>query len=101
MQSRCAALIAWGERAVFRDHGLKVRDSDALGAVKTAVGAHHVTGIVQEMIGERVSFPVSLVSLAEAWEKAIANRKLAREAGDPLVDKRREVAPENRTGRKS
>ncbi len=31
----------------------------------------------------------ALVSLAEAREKAIANRKLAREGGDPLADKRR------------
>ncbi len=30
-----------------------------------------------------------LVSLAEAREKAFANRKLAREGGDPLADKRR------------
>ena len=33
--------------------------------------------------------PVALVSLAEAREKAVANRKLAREGGDPLADKRR------------
>ena len=32
---------------------------------------------------------VSLVTLAEAREKAVANRKLAREGGDPLADKRR------------
>ena len=32
---------------------------------------------------------VSLVSLAEAREKALANRKLAREGGDPLAEKRR------------
>ena len=32
---------------------------------------------------------VPLVPLAEAREKAIANRKLAREGGDPLADKRR------------
>ena len=32
---------------------------------------------------------VALVSLAEAREKALANRKLAREAGDPLAEKRR------------
>ena len=32
---------------------------------------------------------VALVSLAEAREKAVANRKLAREGGDPLADKRR------------
>ena len=32
---------------------------------------------------------VALVSLAEAREKALANRKLAREGGDPLADKRR------------
>ena len=32
---------------------------------------------------------VSLVSLAEAREKARANRKLAREGGDPLAEKRR------------
>ncbi len=31
----------------------------------------------------------ALVSLAEAREKAIANRKLSREGGDPLADKRR------------
>ena len=31
----------------------------------------------------------ALVSLAEAREKAIANRKLARSGGDPLADKRR------------
>ena len=33
--------------------------------------------------------PVALVSLAEAREKAVGNRKLAREGGDPLADKRR------------
>ena len=92
-------MIAWGERAVFRDHGLKVRDSDALGAVKTAVGAHHVTGIVPEMVGERVSF--RLAGLARRGVGEALTAKLAREAGDPLVDKRREVAPENRTGRKT
>ena len=32
---------------------------------------------------------VALVSLAEAREKALANRKLAREGGDPLAEKRR------------
>ncbi len=32
---------------------------------------------------------VALVSLAEAREKALANRKLAREDGDPLAEKRR------------
>ena len=32
---------------------------------------------------------VALVPLAEAREKALANRKLAREGGDPLADKRR------------
>ena len=32
---------------------------------------------------------IPLVSLAEAREKAIANRKVAREGGDPLADKRR------------
>ena len=32
---------------------------------------------------------VRLVSLAEAREKALANRKLAREGGDPLSEKRR------------
>ena len=32
---------------------------------------------------------VVLVSLAEAREKALANRKLAREGGDPLAEKRR------------
>ena len=32
---------------------------------------------------------VRLVSLAEAREKALANRKLAREGGDPLAEKRR------------
>ena len=32
---------------------------------------------------------LSLVSLAEAREKALANRKLAREGGDPLAEKRR------------
>ena len=34
---------------------------------------------------------VALVSLAEAREKARANRKLAREGGDPLAEKRRSV----------
>ena len=34
---------------------------------------------------------VALVSLAEAREKALANRKLAREGGDPLAEKRRSV----------
>ena len=32
---------------------------------------------------------VALVALAEAREKALANRKLAREGGDPLAEKRR------------
>ena len=32
---------------------------------------------------------VALVSLAEAREQALANRKLARSGGDPLADKRR------------
>ena len=32
---------------------------------------------------------VALVSLAETREKARANRKLAREGGDPLAEKRR------------
>ena len=32
---------------------------------------------------------VALVSLAEAREKALASRKLAREGGDPLAEKRR------------
>ena len=32
---------------------------------------------------------VALVSLAEAREKALANRKLARQGGDPLAEKRR------------
>ena len=32
---------------------------------------------------------VALVSLAEAREKALANRKLAREGGDPLAERRR------------
>ena len=32
---------------------------------------------------------VAMVSLAEAREKALANRKLAREGGDPLAEKRR------------
>ncbi len=32
---------------------------------------------------------VALVSLAEAREFALANRKLARSGGDPLADKRR------------
>ena len=39
---------------------------------------------------------IALVSLAEAREKALANRKLARESGDPLAEKRRrqgEVPP--------
>ena len=35
---------------------------------------------------------VALVSLAEAREKALANRKLAREGGDPLAEKRRAQA---------
>ena len=35
---------------------------------------------------------VRLVSLAEAREKALANRKLAREGGDPLAEKRRAEA---------
>ena len=34
---------------------------------------------------------VALVSLAEAREQALANRKLAREGGDPLAEKRRSV----------
>ena len=32
---------------------------------------------------------VALVPLAEAREKALANRKLARQGGDPLAEKRR------------
>ena len=35
------------------------------------------------------SAALRLVSLAEAREKALANRKLAREGGDPLAEKRR------------
>ncbi len=34
---------------------------------------------------------VALVSLAEAREQALANRKLARSGGDPLAEKRRSV----------
>ena len=34
---------------------------------------------------------VALVSLAEAHEQALANRKLARTGGDPLAEKRRSV----------
>ncbi len=34
---------------------------------------------------------VALVSLAEAREQALANRKLARAGGDPLAEKRRSV----------
>ena len=33
--------------------------------------------------------PVALVSLSEARDRALANRKLAREGGDPLAEKRR------------
>ncbi len=33
--------------------------------------------------------PVALVPLAEAREKAVANRKLAREGGDPLAENQR------------
>ena len=39
--------------------------------------------------GNRPSRCAALVSLAEARELALANRKLARSGGDPLVDKRR------------
>src|SRR6185437_10962352 len=35
---------------------------------------------------------VTLVSLAEAREKALAHRKLAREGGDPLAEKRKSKA---------
>ena len=35
---------------------------------------------------------VTLVSLAEARGKVLANRKLAREGGDPLAEKRRAQA---------
>ena len=34
---------------------------------------------------------VALISLAEAREQALANRKLARTGGDPLAEKRRSV----------
>ena len=45
---------------------------------------------------------VRLVSLAEAREKALANRKLAREGGDPLAEKRRaEAMPSFSEGRRA
>ncbi len=39
--------------------------------------------------GTKPSRRAALVSLAEARELALANRKLARSGGDPLADKRR------------
>ena len=76
--------------------------------VRTAPPGHHIDGHglylyvqptgarswIQRLVirGRRCELglgAVALVSLAEAREKALANRKLAREGGDPLADKRR------------
>ena len=75
--------------------------------VRTAPPGHHIDGHglylyvqptgarswIQRLVirGRRCELglgAVALVSLAEAREKAVANRKLAREGGDPLADKR-------------
>ena len=76
--------------------------------VRTAPPGHHIDGNglylyvqptrarswIQRLVirGRRCELglgSVALVSLAEAREKAVANRKLARSGGDPLADKRR------------
>ena len=76
--------------------------------VRTAPPGHHIDGNglylyvqptgarswIQRLVirGRRCELglgAVALVSLAEAREQAVANRKLAREGGDPLADKRR------------
>ncbi len=76
--------------------------------VRTAPPGHHIDGNglylyvqptgarswIQRLVirGKRCELGLgstALVTLAEAREKAVANRKLAREGGDPLADKRR------------
>ena len=76
--------------------------------VRTAPPGHHIDGNglylyvqptgarswIQRLVirGKRCELglgSVALVSLAEAREKAVSNRKLARSGGDPLADKRR------------
>ena len=74
--------------------------------VRTAPPGHHIDGLylyvqptgarswIQRLVirGRRSELglgPVAPVSLAEAREKAVANRNFAREGGDPLADKRR------------
>ena len=76
--------------------------------VRTAPPGHHIDGdglylyvqptgarswiqrlVIRARRSELGLCPVAPVSLAEAREKAVANRKLAREGGDPLADKRR------------
>ena len=76
--------------------------------VRTAPPGHHIDGHglylyvqptgarswIQRLVirGRRCELglgAVALVSLAEAREQAVANRKLARAGGDPLADKRR------------
>ncbi len=46
--------IARRERAELGDHGLPGRHGDALGPVELPAGPPHVTGIVPQMVGERV-----------------------------------------------
>ena len=76
--------------------------------VRTAPPGHHIDGNglylyvqptgarswIQRLVirGRRCELglgSVALVTLAEAREQAVANRKLARSGGDPLTDKRR------------
>ena len=76
--------------------------------VRTAPPGHHIDGdglylyvqptgarswiqrfVIRGWRSELGLGPVAPVSLAEAREKAVANRKLAREGGDPHADKRR------------
>ena len=69
-----------------RQGGVRVPgpDGDAVGR-----GAWRTTVRDQHERCELGLGSVALVPLAEAREKAVANRKLAREGGDPLAEKRR------------
>ena len=52
-------------------------------------GRAHLSAVIRGRRRELGLGSVALVSLAEAREKARASRKLAREGGDPLAEKRR------------
>ena len=88
--------------------GRHPRNALAPAFVRTAPPGHHIDGNglylyvqptgarswIQRLViqGRRCELglgSVALVSLAEAREKAVANRKIAREGGDPLAEKRR------------